>query len=148
VPPTATPTATPTPVRFQGSFVTKWGTEGNGNGQFKYPTDIAVDNGSVYVTDGDNHRVQKFTSSGEFLTQWQHLNATGIATGPSGDVYVLGAVATWKVTKYSSSGTLLLNWGETGNGNGQFWSPQGIAVDGERNVYVVDHDNHRVQKFR
>jgi len=53
------------------SFVTKWGTEGTGDGQFNMPMDIAVDSsGNVYVADWNNHRIQKFSSSGTFLATW------------------------------------------------------------------------------
>src|SRR5262249_15622606 len=38
-------------------------------------------------------------------------------------------------------------WGDSGGGNGQFYYPQGVAVDGSGNVYVVDTVNHRIQKF-
>jgi tripartite motif-containing protein 71 len=34
-----------------------------------------------------------------------------------------------------------------GSGNGQFNRPPGVAVEDIGNVYVVDHDNNRVQKF-
>ena len=39
-------------------------------------------------------------------------------------------------------------WGALGSGSGQFDNPSEIAVDGTGNVYVVDTNNHRVQKFR
>jgi len=38
-------------------------------------------------------------------------------------------------------------WGSTGSGNGQFNSPLGIAADSTGDVFVVDEENHRVQKF-
>ena len=39
-----------------------WGTNGSGDGQLHYPEDIALDAaGNVYVTDGGNQRIQKFT---------------------------------------------------------------------------------------
>ncbi len=38
-------------------------------------------------------------------------------------------------------------WGTQGNGNGQLWNPQGIAVDSSFNVYVADMQNNRIQKF-
>jgi DNA-binding beta-propeller fold protein YncE len=38
-------------------------------------------------------------------------------------------------------------WGDSGSGNGQFFYPQGVAVDGSGNVYVVDTANRRIQKF-
>src|SRR2546425_927986 len=38
-------------------------------------------------------------------------------------------------------------WGSNGTGDGQFFSPNGIAIDLAGNVYVVDSVNNRVQKF-
>lgn len=38
-------------------------------------------------------------------------------------------------------------WGSQGSGDGQFESPQDIAVDKDGNVYVTDSMNNRVQKF-
>jgi len=37
--------------------------------------------------------------------------------------------------------------GSSGEVEGQFWNPTGIAVDATGNVYVADRDNHRIQKF-
>ena len=35
------------------------------------PTDIATDNaGNVYVLDGGNHRIQKYTTNGTFVKEW------------------------------------------------------------------------------
>jgi len=44
-----------------GVFVARWGTKGGGDGQFDYPDDLTVaPDGSVYVADSANHRIQKF----------------------------------------------------------------------------------------
>ena len=40
-----------------------------------------------------------------------------------------------------------LAWGTSGAGNGQFNAPEAVAVDAAGNVYVVDRDNYRIQKF-
>ena len=37
--------------------------------------------------------------------------------------------------------------GSKGYGNGQFSSPAGVTFDSDDHLYVVDHSNHRVQKF-
>ena len=42
-----------------------------GDGQFTAPAGVAVaSDGSVYVTDSGNHRIQKFTSEGVFVSKW------------------------------------------------------------------------------
>ena len=47
-----------------GTFVTKWGSYGSGDGQLYYPSGVVVNsNSDVYVSDSDNHRIQKFTWS-------------------------------------------------------------------------------------
>jgi DNA-binding beta-propeller fold protein YncE len=60
-----------------GIFVTKWGSIGVNDGEFKSPDSIAIDTFSsssygdiVYVTDWQNNRIQKFTSDGKFITKW------------------------------------------------------------------------------
>lgn len=46
-----------------GKFITKWGSEGDDDGQFTKPEDIVVDSktGNVYITDTGNSRVQVFS---------------------------------------------------------------------------------------
>ncbi|MCP4707687.1 MAG: hypothetical protein GY869_03600 [Planctomycetes bacterium] len=38
-------------------------------------------------------------------------------------------------------------WGSLGNSDGKFNYAYGVAIDSIGNVYVVDHHNHRIQKF-
>ncbi len=45
----------------EGQFLTSFGQEGRGPGEFKYPRGLAVNvSGVVYVCDRDNYRVQLF----------------------------------------------------------------------------------------
>ena len=76
-------------------FVEKWGYLVDG--QFDYPEKIAVDaSGDVYVADTDNHRIQKFNSTGAFITKWgsfglgdgQFEGPYAVAVNASEDVYV------------------------------------------------------------
>jgi DNA-binding beta-propeller fold protein YncE len=39
------------------------------------------------------------------------------------------------------------SWGSRGNGDSQFKTAHGIAVDAGGNVYVADRGNHRIQVF-
>ena len=47
----------------------------------------------------------------------------------------------------SLQGEKLSSFGQKGNGDGEFESPRGVAVDNEDNIYVVDKLNSRIQKF-
>ena len=123
------------------------------------PQGIAVDGaGNVYVADLGNHRVQKFDSSGTFLTMWgssdggggvagKFNSPGGIAVDGSGNVYVSDTSNTHRIQKFDSTGTYLSQWGSNGVGDGKFSSPWGIAIDGSGNVFVVDASNKRIQKF-
>ena len=48
-----------------------WGTAGSGDGEFQNPQDVAIDSlGNLYVTDTNNHRIQKFDNNGQFIIEW------------------------------------------------------------------------------
>ena len=57
---------------------------------------------------------------------------------------VLGATINVEIT---SAQTFLFSFGTRGSGDGQFIHPFGIAVDVSGDIYVVDTDNRRIQKF-
>ena len=137
-------------------FVTKWGSEGTGDGQFKYPADVAVDNsGNVYVVDdGFQDRIQKFTSSGSLVTKWgsegtgdgQFDYPNGVTVDISGYVYVADTRNN-RIQKFTPSGSFVTKWGSGGSGDGQLSYPLGIAIDNSGYVYVADGANQRIQVF-
>ena len=138
-----------------GNFLGRWGSEGNGAGQFRNIGGIAVGpGGEVYVSDSGNNRVQKFTNDGVYLGQWGSsgtgdgkFNSPGpLATDSAGNVYVTD-YNNQRVQKFTSSGAYLTQWGSYGSSPGQFTSPGSIAVDSSGNVYVVDIYSWRVEKF-
>ena len=54
-----------------GAFLSKWGSYGDGDGQFVNPCGVVVDgSGDLYVADTGNERIQKFDSTGTFVAQW------------------------------------------------------------------------------
>ena len=55
--------------------------------------------------------------------------------------------ATTACQKFDQDGGFIDLFGESGDGNGQFNRPAGLAVDADGDVYVADLRNHRVQMF-
>jgi DNA-binding beta-propeller fold protein YncE len=155
-----------------GVFLLKWGAVGAGDGEFGLdanssgPWGVDVDQaGHVYVVDGGNSRVQKFTGGGVFLAKWgsggsgngQFDNPSGVAidrTANPNRVYITDSAFSFspdpgnhRVQEFTTAGVFVTKWGSLGSGNGQFRYPQGAAVDASGNIFVVDFLNNRVQKF-
>jgi uncharacterized protein (TIGR03663 family) len=138
------------------------GGQGTGPGRFEGPRDVAVGpDGSIYVADTRNHRIQKFDASGNFVLAWgsqgggagavgpgQFNEPWGLAVGPDGSVYVAD---TWnhRVQKFNADGGFLTAWGYFGQAEAPeaFWGPRDVAVDALGRVYVADTGNKRVAVF-
>jgi len=142
-------------ISHEYEFVTKWGSQGGGDGEFSSPKRLAVDNsGYVYVADSANDRIQKFTMDGTFLAKWgspgsgdgEFNNPSGVAVDSSGYVYV-SDTGNSRIQKFTSGGQYVSQWGSSGSEDGQFSAPKGIAVDDFDYVYVADTGNSRIQKF-
>jgi tripartite motif-containing protein 71 len=140
-----------------GTFLRKWGKQGDGDGELSGVTGINVDAmGSVYVADFQNTRVQVFDSTGTFLRQVRTeppIGPVGMAFDRAGNFYIANhRTHDHYVQKFSPDGRLLLAWGGNGAGNGEFKAasdtgPTSLVVDGAGNVYVADPVNSRIQKF-
>ena len=131
------------------------GKDGSGNGQFTAPKGMAIDNSdNIYVADTQNNRIQKFDSSGTYITKWgttgsgngQFNGVWAIAVDSSDNLYVADYNNN-RIQKFDSDGVYITKWGTTGSANGELSGPRGIAVDGSNNVYVVELLNRRIQKF-
>jgi DNA-binding beta-propeller fold protein YncE len=154
-----------------GAFVTAWGhmckmyenMEGcefaDGAGGFYDPWGIAVDaEGFVYVADTWNHRIQKFTADGEFVTMCgqygmaetgapsQFWGPRDIAVAPDGLLYV-SDTGNKRIQVFTPDGQYVTQWGGKGITAGQFDEPVGIAVSQDGRTYVVDTWNQRIQAF-
>jgi predicted membrane-bound mannosyltransferase/DNA-binding beta-propeller fold protein YncE len=139
------------------------GATGSGAGQFQSPRAIAVaPDGSLYVADSLNHRIQHLSPNGEVLQVWGQFGDVtqgdapggmfnepwGVAVAPDGTVYVAD---TWnyRVQKFSADGQFLSMWQTFSPADKPevFYGPRGIAVDSHRRVFVVDTGNKRVVVF-
>lgn len=104
-------------------------------GAFRMPrllTGVSASDGLAYVTDAelgllvvDIDAVVAEAEGAGIVTPEPEFSATSIAEGV----------------------TLVASWGSRGVGNGEFGGNRGIAVDGSGNVYVIEQNNNRVQKF-
>jgi len=135
-------------------YLSEWGSFGiTGAGHFSHPQFIAVgDDGSIYVSDLGNKRVQKFSSVGQYITEWgksgklpgEFHYPSGIAV--SDDSVFVADRDLNRIQKFSTDGEFILQWGVKGIYEGQFYFPNGIAVN-NGTVYVVDTGNQRIQAF-
>ena len=137
--------------------VQEWGGFGSAQGEFKFPSGVAVDQGgNVYVADQLNHRIQKFTAAGEFVDDWgglgsgdgEFIRPIGVAVDSSGIVYVTDS-GNHRVQRFSSSGVFLGAWGSPWGTSGaapSFHTPTSIAVDASGNLLVVDTGTYLVHK--
>ena len=139
------------------------GQTGSGAVQFQSPRSIALAaDGSIYVADSRNNRIQHLTASGVEINSWGSYadvaqgeapggtfnEPWGVAVAPNGNVYVMD---TWnyRIQKFSADGEFLSMWGTNGFAESPFafYGPRGVAVDADGNVFVVDTGNKRVVVF-
>jgi len=139
-----------------GALLETWGERGNGEGQFNYPTNIAIGpDGRVYVVDTGNFRVQILSPEGRFLSAFGKAGdgfgdfhrPKGIGVDSEGHIYVADAAFN-NFQIFDEKGALLLFVGTMGKDPGAFWLPAGLHVDASDRVFVVDQINARVQVFQ
>ncbi len=132
------------------------GSRGTGDGEFNFPTHVAVDrNGTVYVVDSLGFRVQVFDRDGRFVRRFGHhgdsaghfARPKGVALDSDKHVYVVEALFD-AVQIFDHEGRFLLSFGERGVAPGQFWLPAGVFIDPDNRVYVADAYNQRIQIFQ
>jgi DNA-binding beta-propeller fold protein YncE len=140
-----------------GEPLTKFGQRGERLGEFNFPTSVTVDptNGTVYVCDALNFRVQQFTPDYQPIRQvgtkgdmpGYFGQPKAVACDSQNHLYVVDAQFE-AVQIFDPVGRLLLNFGEEGHTPGRFWLPTGIFIDRADRVFVADDYNRRVQVFQ
>jgi DNA-binding beta-propeller fold protein YncE len=141
-----------------------WGKRYDGEGQappeqFKEPWDVVVgEDGSVFVADTWNHRVQKFTADGQFISSWGSgilsdpanllgfFGPRGIAINDQGEVFI-SDTGNKRIVYFDPDGNPLGQFGEGGINPGQLDEPVGLAFDADGNLLVADTWNQRIQVF-
>lgn len=142
-----------------GRHVRTIGKRGMGSGEFNLPVDGAVGpDGTLYVLDAGNFRVQAFASDGRWLRAFGRVGSApgefarprGIAVDPvGGNIYVSDANFC-NVQVFDPGGQLLIALGARGGSDepGRYALPAGVAVDETLRVYVVDQFFHKVEVLR
>jgi tripartite motif-containing protein 71 len=159
----------------EGKFLGKWGEYGARPGQFGSPESVgsrfagphwlAQDSkGRLYTTEGVVGRVQQFSAQGKALLAWGNKGdkpggfgglKTGYAKHTFGPIGLLvdSHDRVWvsslndRVQLFTPEGKYLLGIGGSGDKDGQFARPHGMAVDSKGHLYVCDAGNQRIQKF-
>jgi predicted membrane-bound mannosyltransferase/DNA-binding beta-propeller fold protein YncE len=143
------------------------GAPGSSEAQFNAPHGIAVaPDGSIYVADTNNNRIQHFTGEGKFINAWGSFSDVTAGNAPIGTFNQPWALAispdgkyvyvadTWnhRIQKFTADGTPVKMWGKSlydplNNDPYGIWGPRGIAVDSQGRVFVADTGNKRILVF-
>jgi DNA-binding beta-propeller fold protein YncE/4-amino-4-deoxy-L-arabinose transferase-like glycosyltransferase len=121
-------------------FVSAWGGQGTGPGEFNEPRDVAVDGeGRLYVADTGNRRVQVLDSEGQFIASWEggeeeFVEPLALVVDSRGDLYVLDSEPGW-IYHFAADGT---SRGRFAGPEARFFHPRGLAIDETDRLYVAD----------
>ena len=131
-----------------------FGDSATGNGQFMWPSGIAVDSeDNAYVTDDHLHKVIVFDRDGEPLKTWGIKGSgQGELHGPcsiafdSNDNAYVSDHLNHRIQKFTRDGEFILEFGHKGNLPGELDLPWGLSAQ-QGSIWVADWGNHRVQEF-
>jgi sugar lactone lactonase YvrE len=114
---------------------------------------IVFHNNQLYVLDAYKQEMRVYDTNGKFLWNWTSTAITNnihynfiqdFTFDQNNNVYLINNT---NVYVTDPTGKVLKTWGNNGTANGQLYSPYFIDVDSQHNVYIVDLDNSRIQKF-
>lgn len=123
-----------------GRLVASWGEPGKtAPGEFHLPHSLWIDaQGTIYVCDRENNRIQLFSLEGRYLAQWSDLNRpTDIYIDANDIVYVSDLKPT--VSVMDKQGNRIARWD----------SPfgHGLWTDSHGDIYLADVMERRITKY-
>jgi len=139
-----------------GKFLFKFGSNGNGKGQFFGPLGVTVDQRSdqIVVADSRNHCIQVFDERGGFIRAFGSSgNGDGQLYSPFSVVvdsqgnYFVSEIGNHRVSVFNPNGQFVRKLGSSGDGNGQLSDPRGVGLMSNGNIAVCEYDNARVSIF-
>ena len=132
-----------------GSRIRSIGTYGSGEGQFYCPSAIALCESMLYVADYNNNRVQKLTTSGEFVSQFgnnQLKNPRGVCLDRDGRVYV-SSCNNNRICVFEADGTHIIDISGSTSDGSSLNGPWGLAFDRCGNLHVADTNTNTIKVF-
>lgn len=140
-----------------GKFVKSWGSTGTAPGQFNVVHGIAVDaQGSVYVADRGNKRIQVFDNNGTFKTEIANVGApAALCITPGAHQYLYSSNSNppenidvdGEIYKLELDGRIIGKFGRAGKLPKEFGTVNAIDCRSENELYVGEIGNWRVQKL-
>ena len=134
-----------------------FGSRGSRSGRIQIrPCGVAVDDDdNILVVDGDNHRIQKFTSDGQFVKtvgskgtgRLQFISPVGVAVHPHNKKVYVADCSNHRIQILNPDLTFSSSFGSRGSANGQFEYPWDVAFDNTGNLYVADNGNDCIKVF-
>ena len=140
---------------FQVRPVLSFGGKGSSVGMFDFPWGVAVNaRDQIAVTDRLNHRVQIFSSDGNYLRSFGRQGSKngefhgprGIAFHNNGNIFVVDN-GNSRIQIFSGEGEYISSFGGKGSLDSQFFNPCGLSVDSDGNIIVADVDNKLIKIF-
>jgi DNA-binding beta-propeller fold protein YncE len=139
-----------------GKFIRSWGSKGSAQGQFNSVRGIAIDaQGSVYVADAGNKRIQVFDGDGNFKTQIQNIGSpSAVCITPGAHQYLYSSNSNppndidgdGEIYKLELDGKIVGKFGRAGKLPKEFGTVNAIDCRRENELYVGEIGNWRVQK--
>lgn len=110
--------------------------------------------GSVYVADTWNTRIQKFDANYQLVKEWPVPGWTDqniftkpyVAVDSTGTVYASDPTG-WRVLVWDSDGNPIAVLGQYGSASTDFAWPNGVTIAPDDALWVADADNNRVMRF-
>jgi tetratricopeptide (TPR) repeat protein/DNA-binding beta-propeller fold protein YncE len=123
-------------------------------GRMQKPNGVAInDDGTIYVVDTGNRRIDAFNPEGVFVFSigpkvgaYELIEPVAIAWDKAGFLYFVDK-GLKRVFKCEPSGAFIAAWGAEGDGPGQFQAPVSIAFDGQNYLYTLDAALKRVSVY-
>lgn len=141
---------------FSGQLKRVIGKRGEAQGEFNFPTHLALADGLLYVTDTMNSRIQVlsavdgrvervFGSRGLYVGNL--VRPKGIAVDSERNIYVVESYHDHLLV-FDRLGRFLMGIGGLGAETGKFYLPAGVWTDRQNRVFVADTFNGRVVMFQ